>query len=220
MVEPFLIFQSYNDFALVKEVEEILTSNGVPVKFDDTSSPIDPLIIGSPLEADIRLKIRPQDFEKANLLLQSKYKVQPEGVEKDYYLLDFTDQELLEILQKPDEWGSFDYNLAQKLLRDRNIDIKEEELQRYREQRIKELSKPETEGKSWIYLGYFIAIFFSPIGIFYGVTVVNFKKTLPNGQRVYNYSEKDRKHGKNILVISSVLTALWVVLRILDLNYQ
>src|SRR5215203_1003981 len=144
MVEPFLIFQSYNDFALAKEVEEILTSNGVPVKFDDTSSPIDPLIIGSPLEADIRLKIRPQDFEKANLLLQSKYKVQPEGVEKDYYLLDFTDQELLEILQKPDEWGSFDYNLAQKLLRDRNIDIKEEELQRYREQRIKELSKPET----------------------------------------------------------------------------
>jgi hypothetical protein len=33
-------------------------------------------------------------------------------VDKDYYLFAFSDSELIELIRKQDEWGSFDIELA------------------------------------------------------------------------------------------------------------
>jgi hypothetical protein len=167
------------------------------------------------LTADIRIKLRQQDFNKANTVLESYYATLLDTVDSDYYLFDFTDRELNEIIEKPDEWGQFDYKLAQKILKNRGKEIKDEELELIKSGRIKEISKPEEISKSWIFLGYFLAVFFGPLGIFFGSTVVTFKKTLPNGQTVYSYSKKSRKHGENILVISSVVTGLWILFKVL-----
>ncbi|MDN5202313.1 hypothetical protein QQ008_13085 [Fulvivirgaceae bacterium BMA10] len=36
------------------------------------------------------------------------------NVDSNHYLYEFTDDELFEILMKPDEWGSIDYELSKK----------------------------------------------------------------------------------------------------------
>jgi hypothetical protein len=61
----------------------------------------------------------PKDFAVAQRELEKYYRAQIAHAEDDYYLFEFSDAELNEILSKPDEWGDFDYQLAQQLLRER-----------------------------------------------------------------------------------------------------
>ena len=44
-------------------------------------------------------------------------------------------------------------------------------------------------------MGYFFTIIGGLLGIFIGYSLFTVKKTLPNGKKVYSYSENDRKHG-------------------------
>ena len=109
MNEPFIVFQSFYDISLAQEMAEKLKQNDIPLEIEDTSSPIDPVIIGSGLDAEIRIKLRQQDFNKAHSVLEEYYTDQLDTIGKDYYLYDFSDQELIEIIEKPDEWGVLDY---------------------------------------------------------------------------------------------------------------
>lgn len=215
MLDKFVTFQSFTDPSIAQELVEKLRAHGIPYQFEDTSSPIDPVIVGSPLAADLRLKIRQQDFERANLALDEIYTEQLETVEKDYYLFSFSDKELWEIIEKPDEWGRLDYKLSQKILKERGNEVSTETLKALRADRIKEVSKPEKVGISWIFLGYLLSVLFSPIGIFYSSTLLTLKKTLPNGNRSYVYSDHNRKHARIMLIVSSALTTLWLVMRVL-----
>ncbi|MFL5741153.1 MAG: hypothetical protein ACJ75B_13100 [Flavisolibacter sp.] len=198
------------------QVAEKLQQQHILVQIEDTSSPIDPLIVGSSLDADVRIKLRRQDFKKAHEVLEDFYSKQVDLVAKDYYLFDFTDEELYEIMKKPDEWGYLDYKLAQKILNDRGQDIRDEKIEAMKAQRMIEISRPEEIGKEWIYIGYFISVIFSPLGIFYGSTITTLKKTLPNGRRVYSYNKSARKHGENMLIISSILTIIWILFALLS----
>lgn len=208
MAEQFVTFQSFTDPETAEEMAAIFRENGIPYKLENASSPIDPVIIGSPLDAEIKLKIREEDFIKAGNLLDAYYSKQLDNVPADYYLFDFTDTELNEIVAKPDEWGRFDYLLAQKLLKDRGREISPERAAALKKDRLIEMAIPGEAGRFWIVSGYFIAVFFFIIGVIYSASILHFKKTLPDGRRIYGYREADRKHALNMFVISSVLTAV------------
>lgn len=215
MNEPFLLFQSFNDPELAREVGDRLKVHDISFQIEDTSSPIDPVIIGSGLDPDIRIKLKQRDFEKAHSILESYYDTAIESVDKDYYLFEFTDEELYEILEKKDEWGYFDYKLAEKILKSRGKEVDFDKLESIRSARMQEISKPEKVKESWIIVGYVLAIFFGLIGIFYGLTILTMKKTLPDGQRVNSYHEDSRRHAKNILILSSIMMVAGILSKIL-----
>ncbi len=132
----------------------------------------------------------------------------------NYYLFDFTDEELIEVVAKPDEWNQLDYLLALKLLKERGKEVNPILADKLREHRIEELAKPEVSQKGMIYSGYALAVLGGIIGIGIGWTLSSQKKTLPNGNVVYVYSESDRKHGNRILWIATISFVLWIVLRL------
>ena len=57
----------------------------------------------------LNIKVKGEDLEKAEELLKDIEEINVERLEKDYYLFAFSDSELIEILEKPDEWGHNDY---------------------------------------------------------------------------------------------------------------
>jgi hypothetical protein len=134
-------------------------------------------------------------------------------VVEDYYLFGFTNEELYEIILKPDEWSSFDYMLSQKILTDRGQPIDEDLVKKIRQQRIDDLSKPEPPQTAWIYFGYFLAVMGGLLGLFIGWYLFTHKKTLPNGQKVLAYSERDQWHGKTIFFIGIPFMIFWIVVR-------
>lgn len=214
MAETFLTFRKFNNTELAQATAEVLERNGIACVIENYQSFFDPSYANNKIDPDIILKIHPDEFIKARQVLEEAYAAGLDQTEADYYLFTFSDAELIEIITKPDEWGAFDYQLAQKILRDRGKEVKPEIAGLLRERRIDELKKPEKTGGFWVPFGYFLAIFGSFIGLIVGWTFCYLRKTMPNGERVYAYAEPIRKDGKRILIISCIGTVIWTIIRI------
>ena len=130
-------------------------------------------------------------------------------------MLSFTDEELIDVIEKSDEWNRFDVQLAQKLLKERGNEITTEQINELKKQRIIELSKPEEGQNVYIIIGYVCALLGGLLGIFIGWHLLTYKKTLPNGNRIYAYSDNDRKQGNRILILSGIFIVIWIIYRIL-----
>ncbi|GGF01800.1 DUF2007 domain-containing protein [Flavobacterium limi] len=215
MSENYSVFRKYPTLEQVKDLESLLNKNNIATEIADNIPPVDSSFSGSTLQNQYEIKIALTDFEKAEKILDENAENLIDEVDKDHYLFSFTDDELYEILLKADEWNEFDYKLAQKILIQRGKSVDTELLKALKKQRIELLAKPEENQKSWIMAGYIFAILGGLLGIFIGYSLWTSKKSLPNGQKVYSYNEKDRAHGKNIFYIGLIMLPFYVIIRIL-----
>ena len=213
MQNNFLTFQKLNDLDLAKQIADRLVQEGIECYIENNQNLFDPSFSNNTIELDVAIKIKSSDFAMAHKALEDFYQKDLENVDKDYYLFAFTDQELLEIVARPDEWGHFDYQLSQKILKDRGKEITVGIATLLKERRLVDLSKPEAASKYMIYSGYISAIAGGVFGIFIGWMLSYLKKTLPNGQRIFAYREEDRNHGTRMLLLSVVGLLILIFLR-------
>ncbi|MFN6943330.1 MAG: hypothetical protein ACK4ND_00170 [Cytophagaceae bacterium] len=184
---------------------ERLHEIGIEYILEDNSAAVDITFSANTSQNEVQLKIKQEDFEKANKLLESESEIPLADLDKNHYLFSFSNEELYEILLKKDEWSAFDYKLAQKILAGRGQKITPEELEGLRKKRLEDLSKPENLQNQWIIIGYLLAVAGGIIGIFIGYYLWTLKKTLPTGEKVYVYNEENRKDGKNIFIIGIIV---------------
>lgn len=215
MNPKFITYQKFDDAALADALAETLRENGIEYFVQEESSRFDPSFSMSRAAVDYAVKVRSEDFERINALLLKQEEMDTEKVDKDYYLFNFTDDELMEVVTKADEWSTFDVVLARKILAERGKNISDEAIVEIEEQRIAELKKPEKSQTAWVVVGYIAALsgiylmfYLSFIGLFIGWYLSHGKKTLPDGERVYTYIEPDRKHGKIIFWLAIVVLVL------------
>lgn len=207
MENELITFRTFDDLALAQDIAATLKQNDIPYELKTFAPKID---IATMTSAAKRYAIMAfaEDFETINNTLEQAELTNIKSVDKDYYLFDFTDSELLEVLGKADEWSAFDVVLARKILADRGKGMNAERISSIREERIKKLKQPEPSPTLWIFLGYVFALMGGIIGVFIGRHLHAHKKTLPNGEMVFAYSERDRKHGRNMFYIATVLFVL------------
>lgn len=211
MPQQFITFKTFNDPETAKDFTEVLEQNNIPFKIEEDMLNFDPSYVNHPLNKDYRVKIFEYDFERANLAYEQFYESKLDLVDKDYYLFGFSDDELIDIISKPDEWGHFDYLLAQKMLTHKGKAVTKEDIRRLKSERLTEVSKPEKTDKGLIFLGYVMCAFFAPGGLFIGSLMAFSKKTIFDGNQLSMYNSVQRKHGKIILIISIILTSLYVL---------
>jgi len=208
----FLTYQQFNDKSEAEELLALLTENNIECFFEDSTASFDPSFVNSELNNEYRIKLKKEDFAKADSLLLSITAKQIEGIDQDYYLFEFSNEELLELISKSDEWSKFDFLLAQKILSDRGHKVEQDELQLIYKQRMEELSKPEKSQINWIIAGYIFVLMGGFFGLFIGWHLYSHKRTLPNGESVYAYSTEDRKSGSRIVALGIVCFIFWMVL--------
>lgn len=213
MPATFSTFQKFNDIVLAKALIEKLKEHNIPFELEDTTQFFDPSYAKNPVNDEFNVKLLPEDFAKANELLEGYYKEQLDSVDSSYYLFYFSDEELMEIISKFDEWGHMDQVLAQKILKERNKGISPEVVALLKKSRLNELEKPETSPRYLLYLGYISSLFGGFIGFFIGYHLSYFKKLLPNGKKMYAYREQDRDHGTRMLLIGTVTFVIFVIVR-------
>ncbi len=182
MDSHFLTFQQFNDPALVADLVDLLVKNNINylIEEDIMNVAVNPLTaINNELGKVYFVKIYPDDFTKVTQLLKQREDQYLNEVEADHYLFSFTNEELLEVLQKEDEWSSFDYELAKKILIQRGIAIDTQKLAALNESRLEELRQPEKKQTFLIFLGYIFALLCGLIGIFIGWHLLSHKKHYP-----------------------------------------
>ncbi len=216
-MEPeFITYQKFNDVALANALAELLEANNVKYFLEEEAPTFNPAFSYADTKEYI-LKVQPDDFEQVNNLLKKNANENIGEVESDYYLLSFTNQELLDVISKADEWNAFDVQLARRLLAERGDVISDEQLADIEKRRIEELKVAEPSQSSWLIVGYIFALAGGVLGFFIGWHIWTYQKTLPNGEMVYIYSENDRKQGKIIFYLSFVGLAIAFFYKLLPL---
>lgn len=194
----------------VNALVALLKENGIEYRITQERESLDSLYGDKVFKRQYFVKIRKEDFATVDSLLIDQSRKLLETVEKDHYLFSFTNEELYDVISKPDEWTPLDYVLAQKILADRGQPIDEKKISQLKNERIKELAKPDKKNREWIYAGYLFAFLGGLLGIFIGWHLRTFRKTLPNGERFHEYDADDRNHGKRILILGIVMLFVWL----------
>ena len=223
MIE-FVTAKKFKQKELFLEFVQILEKNAIPFQAETYSERIDSVSL-SQLPAEYSVKVPAYKYAQVYEILNELEAEHISKVDKDHYLFDFVDQELYDILAKPDEWSAFDYQLAQKILQERGKQIDKAFLASLKKARIETIAEPEEEDWGTIWLGYVSALLGGIIGIAIGWNMRSSRKTLPTGEQVYKYQESDRKHGLRILILGivifivSIYECISFCLRILDSYY-
>ena len=238
-MNKFLTFREFETKEDAAEVAALLGQNNIPTLIEQNRELLDQNIIGRQYNNYILLKIKGEDFEKAQKILIETTPVDLSKVEKGYMLLSLSNKELMDIIAKPDEWGAYNYNLALALLRQRGINIDERKTEELQQQHIAELSKQRTLPGHWYLFGYgfsvlgiaasfynsktalLILYFFYLLpgifGIILGIIIRYTKRTLPNGTQIMSYNVNARKHGLYMLLVG-ISSLLFIIIRGIMIN--
>jgi hypothetical protein len=220
MAGKFVKYRSYNDKVLAIELYQKLANAGIPAAWEDTEGYFDASFSNNEFLNLYYIKLRPEDFKKADELLMNTVVENSQEPVSDYYLFSFSSDELLDVLRKPDEWNEFDLYWAKKILTTRGVEIKPEELERAKTERLAELKQPWNLDKLWIISAvalwmaalWFIHIYLAVAVIFLGSYISFSKKTMPDGQRVKAFSDTDRLLGK-IVLIAGIILAIFILMQ-------
>lgn len=204
-MDKLLTFKKFNDPALAQGVADMLNNNGIEYTLDEIPAIYSPSIVNqTELLKEYELKINGGDFNKASALLADYENSFINNVEPDYYLFSFTNEELTDIISKPDEWSAFDYELSKKLLNERGVGIDKATEKKLSEHRLEELKQPEEISALGLVAAYASTLLGGIIGFFVGWHMWRSKKTLPNGEEVYSFNSNSRQHGKWIFILSVI----------------
>jgi hypothetical protein len=218
MAGIFVTYRKYRTLDEAAELLDFLEEHRVNYTIVNNSPTIDITFSLNRLDDQVEIKIRQEDFSLLDSLLQKKAEDELDQVDKEHYLFGFTDEELMEVLEKPDEWTIEDEVLAKKILTDRGKHINTAELKEQRAERLVESRKPEKAGALLLITGFLFAaagafvpfwwgkIFISLhfVGMTIGFSLFIFNKVDIEGNRYPVFDKKTRKIGLVIFVISLV----------------
>jgi hypothetical protein len=210
----FSNYKTFHDQEAAAAFTQVLKENQIEFEISEDRESLDSLYGDKHLGRQFFVKIQKQDFSRVDSILTAESENQLTQIDQSHYLFDFTDDELFEIVSKPDEWSVLDFQLAKKILKERGKDISEDTLRLLKTQRINELAKPEDSSMAWIYAGYLFALLGGLIGVFMGLALMTSKKTLPDGQKMYSYSVAHRNHGTRIFFIGLTVFLISVMAKI------
>jgi hypothetical protein len=208
MQGDFEVYKLFHDKSMAEAMGKVLADAGIDHEITVSKRYFDPSFAFNRVDPEVNLKLRPEDFVRANHALKEHYEKAAMEAEGDHYLFSFSDRELLDVVKKPDEWGVFDVELARRILRERGIEITEEIQEEVERERLEVLKEPAKASSTMVVAGYLLALYGGFFGIIIG-WLLRANKLLPNGQKVPVYREGDRRHGQRIMWIGIIVVLLF-----------
>lgn len=172
-------------------------------------------VLGTTSAEQFVVSLLPGDFTHVRQLEEAQAAASPAELPSDYYLFNFTNQELWELLSQPDAWSSHDVALAAQVLRERGEEVSDRILQNLRARHTENLAAPNPRPTAWIVTGYLLALAGGVFGLGIGWSLWRYRKTLPDGRQVPGFAPADRAHGVRILWLGVAGVLFWVAARVL-----
>jgi hypothetical protein len=175
---------------------------------------VDITFAGAKHNNQFEIYVSRDDFNSAKAVLNEESKRIANELPKDYYLYEFSNLELKELLVKFDEWGDADVAMARLILEERGKSFSQADIIAFSAERNAKLAKPKILSGGVKVLGFFLALWTGLVGIIIGYSICYSTKSLPNGGIVYIYSKGDRRVGKWMMVVGGGMFALIIVLNV------
>ncbi|RYD37654.1 MAG: hypothetical protein EOP87_03080 [Verrucomicrobiaceae bacterium] len=214
MSAPLVELQRCRDSASVEDLVRILEAAGIPHRLGTDAACVDVSSIGTGSEAQVIVSVRQADFEAAREAMErDSLEV---DLPDDHYLRTFTDEEIEEIVAKPDEWSAFDVAHARRLMKQRGIVPARVEALReeYQQEKLRRLRAGVRASTRLLLLGWCATLLGGLLGFVIGFSLCYSTEKTPEGE-VPTYDAWSREMGKCMLLIScltSILTFIWLLI--------
>ena len=196
-----LTYTRFNSSSDSEYLIELLQKNDIPYELIEESNQLTNVFLGESLDQLYVLKIPAEQFNKVNQILASEASVDFKKEGFIHYFSDFSKDDLINVLNSPNDWNSYDTEIA-RLYLERDYQITKTASSKYADSYI-----PESISLQWLVVGYISS--FSIIGLIGGSLVRTSKKTLPNGKRVFIYDKSTRLHALIIFCIGVIGTTFF-----------
>ncbi|MCF8243908.1 MAG: hypothetical protein K9J37_01455 [Saprospiraceae bacterium] len=212
--QPTGDFEFYRDFFNGEQAEafvELLKENSIPYKLEKSRLLLDAAITGHGLMPFAVLKLRALDFSKVNQLLE-EYARNDHHFIDNHYFHDYKASELLDVVQKPDEWTPEDVAVARHFLDKQGVAIPQAQVENFKQQRYETLRAGKKASQSWVvtYLLFVVfgAFLLSPFFIIGGIGMGWYywqDKTIDSdGNKYFSFDEASRNTGQVIFYLGWV----------------
>lgn len=216
----FEIYDKFQTAENAKPLIALLKSNDIQHKVEEPKQIEDPLFIGDTnlFRPKVFVKLRPQDFQRVNQLIETDMlqQIQAGAIDlKQHFLYEFTNEELWDVIRKPDEWNFDTGVIARYLLESRGVEVSTAQVNFMQEERVRKIRRPRKGVDAWvvvlpfIFAGYYwgslagglIAAFSGfALGYYYWQDV----SIAPNGEKFYTFDSKSRNSGKTMLIVTFI----------------
>lgn len=196
MVE-LLTYAKFHTNEELATVTTILDRASIAYEIEKEKNLLDKVYIGESYDPMIALKIGSTDFITVNTLMVNSVEIDISSINKDYYLLHFSVDELISVIEHPYDWNYFDQALAKYLLAQQQIILPSAIPSSTTDIQY----KPIGLGIQWLILEYLLSIVMVYAGIIIGGITLIAYKTLPDGKKTAIYNKQIRNHGKWMIVI-------------------
>ncbi len=213
MENKFKLYDQFSEKSSFFHLTNLLEENQIPFEVEDNTPPLDGTIGRNDFNIYYFVKLKEADFQKVDEILDEEALKESQHLDKDYYLYAFTDEELMEVVIKKEEWSRLDFVMAKQLLKERNIDISPELFSTLRKYGEKQSSEEKKASWLLITIGYITSLLGGILGIIIGLIILSTSKNSITGDTIYAYSASDRKHGKSMLIISFIVLLISVISR-------
>ncbi|MFT6982435.1 MAG: hypothetical protein ACJAUD_001202 [Crocinitomicaceae bacterium] len=196
------------------DMVQALATDGIPSKIRKEEYNMLPAYGGASVTSNYDIIIRTEDKTKAEEIVTKIAAEFLSNIDPEHYLFSYTDEELLDILAHRHDWNEIDLLLSEKILNDRGVSIDPQKIVVANEKRFEELAIPKKAAEGWIIGGYLFALLGGLIGLSIAYFVIIAKRKLPDGSKVYYYSESTRLHAKIIFALSLIVISSLLILQL------
>jgi hypothetical protein len=196
------------------DMVQALATDGIPSKIRKEEYNMLPAYGGASVTSNYDIIIRTEDKTKAEEIVTKIAAEFLSNIDPEHYLFSYTDEELLDILAHRHDWNEIDLLLSEKILNDRGVSIDPQKIVVANEKRFEELAIPKKAAEGWIIGGYLFALLGGLIGLSIAYFVIIAKRKLPDGSKVYDYSESTRLHAKIIFALSLIVISSLLILQL------
>ncbi|MBI3239092.1 MAG: hypothetical protein HYZ43_09675 [Flavobacteriia bacterium] len=193
--------KEFQDRELLGDYVELFEKAEIPFSVEDSKPRFDASFANDESRRYYRINVAPVNLNSAlELCERMDQKIMAE-LPSDYYLFQFSDDELRDVLVRSFEWNSLDVTLARKILIERGAPFSEGSIAYQREELLDELDAPEKEDTVIVVCGYIFSFLGGFFGLLIALSILNSKKTTRDGFRIPRYNAQTRRHAKNMLLI-------------------
>lgn len=218
-MEELRQFRAFEEETEAEALKAALETAGISATMTQVNNYLDSVIAGQLNSAhQFIIQLRPADFPKAEALFDQMAQKDIEAIPEDYHLYEFSDEELMEIVDNPDDWSKLDYHLAISILKKRGKEIGEDYVAQKKEESLEAQKVSQKVSMPTIISGYAIMLiaFFAALRgiplmligmawpIVLGIFLNTSKKTLKDGSRYFFYDKSSRNHGLWLFVTGSI----------------
>jgi hypothetical protein len=147
-MNQYLSYQKFatNDDAL--SFIYLLKKHNIRFKIEDTTQIFDPTWANNNHELKVNVMVFADDFSKLDIILENQSELSIDDFDKEHYLFNFNNDELINILKKSDEWSIQDRILARKILEQKQIMFSNEEITTWKKERYKLLEAEKRKNRT------------------------------------------------------------------------